>query len=50
MIVDPSDNTPQQNGPDEEVEDPLGGIEGITKEDDRYDEVEYFDNDDDNED
>ncbi len=34
--VDPDDDSG-------EVEDPMGGFEGVTDEDDRYDDIEYDD-------
>ena len=44
--VDPDDQEQTQQT-DSEVEDPVGGFEGITDEDDRFDEADYFDGDED---
>ncbi len=43
--VDPDDQEQTQQT-DSEVEDPVGGIEGATDEDDRLDEADYFDEED----
>jgi len=44
--LDPNDQQQnQQTSNDNDVEDPVGGLEGITDEDDRFDEADYLDND-----